>query len=101
MVTARTAEFGLRLALGAADTQILRLVLGHGVWLVGCGVVLGAAGTLAVARLLESLLRGVNSTSPAILAMAGTLLAVVALAACLGPARRAMRVDPNIALKYE
>jgi putative ABC transport system permease protein len=101
MVTARTREFGLRLALGAEEAQILRLVLGHGVWLVACGVLLGAAGTLAVARLLASLLRGVTSTDPATLAAAGVLLAAVSLAACLGPARRAMRVDPNIALKYE
>jgi len=101
MVTARTQEFGLRVALGAGEAQILRLVLGHGSSLVASGLVLGAAGTLAAARLLKSLLSGVTSTDPATLAAVSVLLAAVGLAACLVPARRAMRVDPNIALKYE
>jgi putative ABC transport system permease protein len=64
-------------------------------------VIIGGAGTLAAGRLLQSLLSGVNAADPAMLAAAAALLAAVALAACLGPARRATRVDPLIALKYE
>ncbi len=100
-VTARTQEFGLRVALGAGEAQILRLVLGHGSSLVATGLALGAAGTLAASRLLKSLLSGVTSTDAATLAGVSVLLAAVGLAACLVPARRAMRVDPNVALKYE
>jgi predicted permease len=101
VVAARTQEFGIRLALGAEVSQILLFVLRHGGWLVACGLVIGVAGTLAAGRLLQSLLSGVNPADPAMLAAAASLLAAVALAACLGPARRATRVDPMIALKYE
>jgi putative ABC transport system permease protein len=76
-------------------------VLRHGGWLVAFGVILGAAGTLATGRLLQSLLSGVNAADPAMLAAAAALLGAVALAACLGPARRATRVNPLVALKYE
>jgi predicted permease len=99
VVTARTQEFGIRLALGAEGRQILRLVLGHSSGLVACGVVLGTAGALAVARLLKSLLSGVTSADPATFAAVAVLLSAVALAASLVPARRAMRVDPVVALK--
>jgi len=81
--------------------QILGLVLGHGSGLVACGMALGALGTLAATRLLGSLLRGVTSTDPSTLASVSVVLAAVAIAACLIPARRAMRVDPNVALRYE
>jgi putative ABC transport system permease protein len=101
IVTARTQEFGIRLALGAEASQILLFVLRHGGWLVASGIFIGAAGTLAAARLLQSLLSGVSAADPAMLTGAAALLATVALAACLGPARRATRVDPMIALKYE
>jgi ABC-type antimicrobial peptide transport system permease subunit len=101
IVAARTQEFGIRLALGAEASQILLFVLRHGGWLVAFGVILGGAGTLAAARLLQSLLSGVNAADPAMLAAAAALLGAVALAACLGPARRATRVDPLVALKYE
>jgi predicted permease len=100
VVTARTQEFGIRVALGAEGPQILRLVLGHCSGLVACGVVLGTAGALAVARLLKSLLSGVTSADPATLAAVAVLLSVVGLAASLVPARRAMRVDPVVALKW-
>ncbi len=92
-------EFGSRWA--PKSSQILLFVLRHGGWLVACGLVIGVAGTLAAGRLLQSLLSGVNAADPAMLAAAASLLAAVALAACLGPARRATRVDPMIALKYE
>ncbi len=100
VVAARTHEFGIRLALGAGSAQILRLVLGHGSGLIACGLVVGVAGTQASARVLSAL-GGVTSTDPATLAVVGVVLAGVALAACFIPARRAMRVDPNVALKYE
>jgi ABC-type antimicrobial peptide transport system permease subunit len=99
VVTARTQEFGIRLALGAEGAQILCLVLGHCSGLVACGVVLGTAGALAVARLLKSLLNGVTTADPATLAAVAVLLALVGLAAALVPARRAMRVDPVTALR--
>jgi putative ABC transport system permease protein len=101
VVTARTQEFGLRLALGARGVQILRLVLVHGSALVACGVILGVFGAITAAQLLDSVLSGVASIDPATLAGVGIVLAVVAIAACLLPARRAMRVDPNTALRFE
>jgi len=100
-VTARTREFGIRLALGAREGQILNLVLVHGAGLVLIGTVLGAAGALAVGRLLERLVSGVTAADAATLAAVAAGLAAAAIAACLFPARRAMQVDPNIALKYE
>src|SRR4029077_5516595 len=101
VVAARTQEFGIRLALGADAGQILLFVLRHGGWLGAFGVLIGGAATLAAARLLQSLLSGVSAADPAMLAAAAALLPAVAPAACLGPARRATRLDPLIALKYE
>jgi len=101
VVAVRTQEFGVRLALGAGSAQILRLVLGHGAGLVACGVIAGAAGTLGAVRLLASLLHGAATLDPLTLSAVAVLLASVGLAACMAPARRAMRVDPVIALKYE
>jgi predicted permease len=100
-VAARTQEFGLRVALGAGAAQILRLVLGHGAGMVACGLLVGCAGTLASGRLMGSLLSGAKSSDAQTLAAVAALVAVAGLAACLVPARRAMRVDPNVALKYE
>jgi putative ABC transport system permease protein len=100
-VTKRTQEFGIRLALGADAKRLLRLVLSHGAGLAGLGLAVGAAGAFALTRLLKSLLVGVTPTDPATFAAVGILLAAVALIACLIPARRAMRVDPIVALRYE
>jgi putative ABC transport system permease protein len=100
-VAARTREFGVRMALGAQEGQILSLVLGHGAGLVGVGLLLGVAATLATGHLLASLASGVTAADAATLAAVGLLLAAAAIAACLIPARRAMQVDPNIALRYE
>jgi putative ABC transport system permease protein len=100
-VAARTGEFGLRVALGAGSAQILRLVLAHAGGMVACGLLAGSAGTFVSTRLLESLLHGAGSAEAGTLATVALLLGAAALGACLAPARRAMRVDPNVALKYE
>ena len=100
-VAQRTREFGVRMAMGADTGRVLRLVLGHGVWLVGLGLALGVGGALALTRLLRSLLFGVTPTDPATFAAMAALLGAVAMLACLVPARQATRVDPAIALRHE
>src|SRR5262245_16762776 len=97
----RTREIGVRLALGAQAHDVLRLVMGRGVWLtvIGCG--LGVAGALGLMRFVQSLLYGVSATDPIILGVAASLLATVALVACWLPARRAMKIDPLAALRTE
>jgi ABC-type antimicrobial peptide transport system permease subunit len=100
-VAARTQEFGIRLALGADGRKLLGLVLGRGSILIVIGLVVGGGSAIALTRLLNSLLAGVSPLDPATFAAAGVLLAVIALMACLAPARRAMNVDPMIALRSE
>ena len=101
VVSQRTGEIGVRMALGATSREVFRLILGDGLRLTAVGVVLGIAGSFAVGRWLKSLLFGVGSWDfTTLLATAGLLLAVAALA-CLVPARRAMRVDPMVALRAE
>jgi putative ABC transport system permease protein len=101
MVTLRTREFGIRMALGARRWDVLRLVLRQGLGLLGLGVGLGLGGALALTRLLQSLLYGVSATDPPTLVGVVAVLSAVALAACLMPARRATRVDPVVALHHE
>jgi len=100
-VSLRTHEIGIRMALGASRSEVLRMVLGAGARLaligVGVGVVLG----LGLMRLASSLLYGVTASDPAIYALAALVLGGVALLACYVPARRAMNVDPSTALRYE
>src|SRR5262249_33956626 len=101
LVTLRTREFGIRMALGADRTRVLRMVLGRGAALAGLGLAIGIAGAAAVTRVLQGLLYGVSATDPVTFAAMAVLLGVVALAACVAPARRAARVDPAAALRAE
>jgi len=97
----RTRELGIRLALGAQTGDVLKLVTSQGMKLAFIGVVLGLLGSFALTRLLESLLFEVGTTDPLTFSLVTVLLAVVSLAACYIPARRATRVDPLIALRSE
>jgi putative ABC transport system permease protein len=100
-VSRRSREIGLRMALGADRSGIRNMVVRQGALLVGVGVALGLAGALATTRALESLLFGVTTLDLPTLIAVPVLLIMVALAACYLPARRATRVDPMDALRYE
>jgi predicted permease len=100
-VAQRTREIGIRLALGAQRAAVFRLVLQQGMSLVGIGLVAGLVVALGFGRLLANFLYGVGARDPLTLTVVAVVLALVALFACLLPARRAMRVDPMVALRYE
>jgi putative ABC transport system permease protein len=100
-VARRTNEIGIRMALGAQASDVLRLIVGKGMVLALIGIAAGLAGALLLTRLLAGLLFGVSATDAATFLIVAAGLSLVALLACLIPARRATKVDPLIALRYE
>jgi putative ABC transport system permease protein len=100
-VEQRTNEMGIRIALGAGTGQLLRMVMGHGLALAAAGVAIGLAASYGLTRLMSSLLYGVKAADAATFAAVAAVLSAVAALACFIPARRATRVDPVIALRYE
>jgi putative ABC transport system permease protein len=101
LVAQRTHDIGIRMALGARRNHILSLIVGHGMLLTSLGLGAGLAAALALARLMRSMLFGVSAHDPLTLAATMLILAIVALLACCVPARRAVRVDPIVALRCE
>jgi putative ABC transport system permease protein len=100
-VSHRTAEIGVRMALGAQRHDVLGLMLGRAGLLTGIGIAAGIAIALALTRIMSALLYETEPGDPVTLAFVAVLLSIVALAACYLPARRATRVNPIVALRYE
>jgi putative ABC transport system permease protein len=100
-VTQRTHEIGVRMALGAARADVLRMVMAHGVKISGIGVAIGLAASFGLMRLIVKLLYSVSAADPLTFSGVGMALLVVAMLACYVPARRTLRVDPITALRYE
>ena len=100
-VEQRTREIGIRMALGAESNAVLRLIVGQGARLAAVGIIAGVAGAFALSRVMAGLLYGVSATDPLTYAALAVVLAAVAVGACAVPARRAVRVDPAVALRAE
>jgi putative ABC transport system permease protein len=100
-VAQRTRDIGIRMALGASRANVARDILGHGMLLTGIGVAAGIAGAMAGARLIRSLLFGIQPSDATTFVAVSMLLGIVALIACYIPARRAMTVNPMVALRHE
>jgi len=100
-VTQRTQEIGIRMALGARTVDVLKLVVKHGMKLALLGMVLGLAGSWAITRFLEKMLVGVEPTDVLTFSAVSAFLLLAAFVACYLPARRATKVDPLVALRYE
>jgi putative ABC transport system permease protein len=101
VVSRRTQEIGIRMALGAERRRVMLMVLEQSGKMVGVGVLVGIVGSLGASRLIGSMLFRVKSYDPLTFIAVAVVLSAVALAACFVPARRASRVDPMVALRYE
>jgi ABC-type antimicrobial peptide transport system permease subunit len=100
-VSLRTQEIGVRIALGAQTSDVLKLVIGQGMLLALTGVAVGVGGAIGLTRLLKTLLYGITPTDPSTFILVAFILSAVALLACWLPARRAAKVDPMVALRCE
>jgi len=101
LVGQRTHEIGIRMALGARQSDVLRQILGESMKMTVIGIFIGLLAALGLTRLMANMLFGVSATDPVTFVGVGAILAIVAMAACYVPARRAMRVDPIVALRCE